>query len=93
MEVKDLLIEEDCTMLEAMDLLNKTSKKILFVVRDGILVAALTDGDIRRWILKKGNIEAKVKDIANYNPKYLNEKEKALAKKYMKNIPLKHYQY
>ena len=88
MEIKDLLIEEDCTLLEAMALLDKVSRKILFVVRQDKLVAALTDGDIRRWILKKGNLEARVKDIANYNPKYLKEREKASAKEYMKKYSI-----
>lgn len=88
MEVKDLLIKEECTMLEAMALLDKISKKILFVVQEGKLVASLTDGDIRRWILKKGDLEAQVKDIANYNPKYLKEKEKASAKEYMKKFSI-----
>lgn len=84
MDVKDFLIDEECTMVKAMEHLGKVAKKVLFVAKDGQFVAALTDGDIRRWILKKGNLEAKVKDIANYNPKYLYKKDKALAKEYMK---------
>ena len=88
MEVKDFLIEEECTMLEAMALLDKIAKKVLFVAREGKLAAAITDGDIRRWILKKGNLEARVKDIANYNPKYLKEREKASAKEYMKKYSI-----
>lgn len=84
MEIKDFMIDEKCTIVEAMEHLGKIAKKVLFVSRDGQFVAALTDGDIRRWILKKGNLEAKVKDIANYNPKYLRERDKAMAKEYMK---------
>ena len=84
LDVKEFLIDEECTMLEAMEQLGKVAKKVLFISRDGQFVAALTDGDIRRWILKKGNLEAMVKDIANYNPKYLYEKDKALARDYMK---------
>ena len=84
MEIKDLLIEEDCTLLEAMALLDKVSRKILFVVRQDKLVEALTDGDIRRWILKKGELNATVKDIANYQPKYLREEDKLSSKEYMK---------
>lgn len=84
MDIKDFLIDEECTMLEAMALLDKVAKKVLFVVREGQFVAAITDGDIRRWILKKGNLDARVKDIANYNPKYLSEKDKASAKEFMK---------
>lgn len=72
-------------MLEAMELLDKVAKKVLFVVQNGQFAGAITDGDIRRWILKKGKLEAKVKDVANYNPKYMYEKDKAKAKDYMRN--------
>jgi len=82
--VKDFLIEEECTILEAMELLDKVARKVLFVVKNEKLTAAITDGDIRRWILKKGNLTTKVKKIANYNPKFLFEKEKSSAKEFMK---------
>lgn len=88
MNVKDFLIDEECTMLEAMQILDKVAKKVLFVVQNGQFKAALTDGDIRRWILKKGNLEAKVKDIANYNPKYMDEIDKSKAKAYMRKLSI-----
>jgi dTDP-glucose pyrophosphorylase len=84
MEVIEFLINEESSMREAMEQLDKVAKKVLFVMREGHFVAAITDGDIRRWILKKGNLDAKVKDIANYNPKFLLEDEKAQAKNYMR---------
>jgi dTDP-glucose pyrophosphorylase/CBS domain-containing protein len=82
--VKDILIDEESTMIEAMEILDKVAKKVLFVERQGRLTASITDGDIRRWILKKGNLDAKVKGIANYNPKFLYEKDKATAKEFMR---------
>lgn len=85
MDIKDILINENCSMIEAMQVLDKTSKKILFVEHDDKLMAAITDGDVRRWILAKGNLDAKVKDIANYNPKFLYEKDKSKAREYMKH--------
>ena len=84
MDVIEILIDEEETMLKAMEQLDKVAKKILFVVRESIFVATITDGDIRRWILKKGNLDAKVKNIANYNPKFLLLEEKYKAKEYMK---------
>jgi dTDP-glucose pyrophosphorylase len=84
LDVKDFLIDEESTMMDAMALLDKVAKKVLFVMRDKDFVAALTDGDIRRWILKKGNLDAKVKEMANYSPKYLKEEEKSLARDLMK---------
>ncbi len=79
MNTQDFLIEETGTMLAAMSLLDKVARKILFVVRSESLIATVTDGDIRRWILKKGSLDAKVSDLANYNPIYvfLNEKNSA----------------
>lgn len=88
MDVKDFLIDEEATMLEAMELLDRVAKKVLFVVRQGQFVAAITDGDIRRWILKKGNLDARVKEIANYNPKFINEKDKLAAKEIMRELSI-----
>lgn len=88
MEVIEFLIDEEATMIEAMHQLDKVAKKVLFVIRDGIFVAAITDGDIRRWILKKGNLDAKVKDMANYDPKSLLEEDKAKAKDFMKKYSI-----
>lgn len=84
MEVIEFLIDEEATMIEAMEQLDKVAKKVLFVVRECRFVAAITDGDIRRWILKKGNLDAKIKDIAYYSPKSLLEKDKNKAKDFMK---------
>lgn len=88
MDVKDFLINEEASMLEAMSLLDILAKKILFVVKKDTFVAAITDGDIRRWILKKGSLEATVKDIANYNPKYIYEKDKKDGKEFMKKFSI-----
>lgn len=86
MNVKEFLIDEKTTMLEAMALLDKVAMKVLFVLKKDRFVAAITDGDIRRWILKKGNLEAEVKDIANYNPKFIHEKDKNSARDIMREL-------
>ncbi len=88
MDVKEFLIDQEATMIEAMQQLDKVAKKVLFVTRESHFVATITDGDIRRWILKKGNLDAKVKDIANYNPKFLLEEEKNKAKEFMKKFSI-----
>ena len=75
MRIEDLLINEKNTLVEAMARLDETAKKVLFVHRERTLLAALTDGDIRRWILAKGNLEAKVSQIANYKPTYFYKHE------------------
>lgn len=75
MKVQDIIITENIRLLEAMKILDHTSRKILFVVKNDKLVATLTDGDVRRWIIKNGVIDAEISEIANYNPKYLEFKD------------------
>jgi dTDP-glucose pyrophosphorylase len=84
LNINDFLIEENSSMLDAMKELDKVAKKVLFVVRFNRFVGSITDGDIRRWILKKGNLDASVKDIANYDPKFIFEKDRQSAKEFMK---------
>lgn len=73
--MNEVCIEEDKSILEAMQQLDKSSRKILFVHREGKLLASLTDGDIRRWILKKGDLHISIQCAANYKPKYLHEQQ------------------
>ena len=80
MNICDFRVTEEMTLVQAMEILDKSSKKIVFVVNDGVLLATMTDGDIRRWILSKGNLNALVKDVANYKPKFLYKKDKAKIK-------------
>ena len=82
----EIYIEEDKTILEAMQQLDKSAKKVLFIQNNGILLAAITDGDIRRWILKKGDLQTPVRYVANYQPKYLYEEQANLADRTMKEL-------
>ena len=85
MDITEFLIDEETTMIDAMSQLDQVAKKVLFVEKNERFVAAITDGDIRRWILRKGNLDAKVKDIANYSPKYIFESEKIKARQFMRD--------
>lgn len=84
MDITEFLIDEETTMIDAMSQLDQVAKKVLFVEKKEKFIAAITDGDIRRWILCKGNLDAKVKEIANYSPKFIFENEKSKARQYMR---------
>ena len=73
MQLEDLFITEDISVITSMRILDQTSRKILFLVEKNRLLASLTDGDVRRWILKGGSLDASVKEAANYSPIYLKE--------------------
>lgn len=84
MNANTIYVEENNTVLEAMELLDKNAKKVLFLQNNGVLSATITDGDIRRWILKGGDLQAEIGNVANYQPKYLYEGQESLALSMMK---------
>ncbi len=83
MDIKQFLITENATMEMAMLKLGQVAKRILFVMRDNQLVGTITDGDIRRWILRSKSLDAKVSDIANYDPRYVLDSDSIDIKKFM----------
>jgi dTDP-glucose pyrophosphorylase len=67
--VKAFLLPQSHTIRQAMEQLEKTEEKIVFVVdEESRLVGSLTDGDIRRWILSDGDLKAEVHRICNRSP-------------------------
>ena len=84
MEIKDFLIPESFRVIDVMQRLDILGKKTLFVAENGRLLAAITDGDIRRWILKNGNLQKSIKEVANYRPKWLPAEERKQAYRKLK---------
>lgn len=73
-EFQKILVKRDITIKEATRLMDETGEKILFFVdQDDRLIACLTDGDIRRWLLKEGNLQESVKKIYRTSPRMLKE--------------------
>ncbi len=83
MLIDDLIISEELEVFKALEILEKTGRKILLIAPNFELKAILTDGEIRRHILKNGSLTQKVKEVANYNPKSLNISQRAGATEYM----------
>ena len=55
--------------------MNKSGKKIIFIIKNKKLVGSISDGDIRRAILKFNIKNTKVTKIMNRFPVYINNKE------------------
>lgn len=83
--MNEILIEKDISIREAIKKLDSTAKKILLVVENEKLIGTVTDGDIRRWILKNGDFEKEVSNIMNSSPKFINERDKYNAKNIMES--------
>jgi dTDP-glucose pyrophosphorylase len=68
-DVVPFLLPQTHTIRQAMERLEKTEEKIVFVVDgESRLVGSLTDGDIRRWILSDGDLRAHVCRVCNRKP-------------------------
>ncbi|MFA9376163.1 MAG: nucleotidyltransferase family protein [Lachnotalea sp.] len=93
MVVNKFFITQDIPIREAIEQLDQTAKKILLVVDQEKLIGIVTDGDIRRWILKNGDFSSPVCAIMNTSPISLRIEDKLkggeLMKKYsIEAIPL-----
>ncbi len=66
----NITIHKDKTIVEALQQLSSLtgiSRLILFVEDNGKIVGSVTDGDIRRSVIKERNLDKKVGEICNYN--------------------------
>lgn len=84
MEVGKLFITPDIPIREAIKQLDQTAKKLLVVVECKKLVGVITDGDIRRCILKNQDFSSPVRVIMNTTPIFLKEEDSHLALQIMK---------
>jgi len=74
--MKDITIQPSATIKEAMEALDKTAEKVLLVVDDDQrLIGALTDGDIRRYILKERDLIATIQSAYNKNPIFVFQED------------------
>jgi dTDP-glucose pyrophosphorylase len=62
-------VNKEVALKAAMQQLEETEERILFVIHEeNKLFGAVTDGDIRRWILADGSLEACVQDVCHRHP-------------------------
>ena len=69
MDHKKYLINKDMPIKDAMKKIDALKPKILFVAHEDKLVGALTDGDVRRYLLSGGSVEDTVEHACNRHPK------------------------
>jgi len=79
--MKDISIYPSATIKEAMETLDKTAEKVLLVVDDGqVLLGTLTDGDIRRYILREQDLVGIIENTYNKNPIFVFQEDFELEK-------------
>lgn len=80
MKIEDILLQESTSIRDAAVRLEKVRCKICYIEKSGKLVASISDGDIRRAVMRRAAITDPVSSIANYNFRffYVYEQNKVM---------------
>ena len=84
MNIQKLYVTPQYKIIDVIKKIDETARKILLVVDEDRLVGVVTDGDIRRWILKNGDLQMCVSEIMNRNPICLTIENESKAPTVMK---------
>lgn len=88
-ELKKYTIFYQETVVEALQQLDCNARGILFCVDEkNHLLGTVTDGDIRRWLIKTGKLDGKLQDIMNSSPKVIYQKNISSARKEMERFQI-----
>lgn len=85
MDFNKIIVSEELNIREALQILDRTAKKVIFVVNGKKLVGAVSDGDVRRWIIKNGSLEESVQALMNRQPIYIDENNREKAYDILRN--------
>ena len=86
--MKNILVNKNIRLFDALKKLSLSGEKTLIIINKARkLLGTISDGDIRRNILKRNNLNNKIEKIYNKNPTYLIEGK--YNKKDIKDIFLK----
>lgn len=84
MQLQNYIVTEETPIIEVMKKINKNASGNAFICKEKVLLAAVSDGDIRRSIMDNVDKMTPIGQIANYNPFYLSVNEKASAMDFMR---------
>ncbi len=89
-QLKTFLGINTLNIVEAMQRIDTNAHGILFIIdEEDRLLGTITDGDIRRWIIKTGKLDVQVSEFMNQNPKIIYRKEAKQAQEFMKKTQVK----
>ena len=81
---KKYCVGKDITVVDAMQTIDRGAKGILFVTdANDRLIGCVTDGDIRRWLIKTADFSAAISRFMSIAPKYLQKNQVKQARRFM----------
>lgn len=83
-KIQAYICEKNSPVIEAMTKIDQNSVGLVYITDTARhLVGCLTDGDIRRFLIRQGNLNATAKEVMNREPKYVKTSELSTAKEKM----------
>lgn len=81
--------KSNINVVEALSKIDECGYGIIYIVNDANqLIGAVSDGDIRRWIIKTNDLSANISFFMNRKPKYIFENERDKANEFRKKYPI-----
>lgn len=72
MDISKYVVSIDLTIMQTMQRIDEGAKGIVFVVdHEQKLIGCITDGDIRRWLIKTADFSATSSKVMSCNPKFV----------------------
>lgn len=98
MRLEEILIDESADIRSAVEQLERVRCKVIYVISKGKLIASISDGDVRRYVLHEGNTNFTLDRIANYTPTFLHRYEKErideiFSKSEVYSVPIVNYNH
>ena len=84
MDIKEYIVQRNATLLEAMNIINKNSRGIVYVCDGRRLIGALSDGNVRRHILEGGSLDETAENVSNKSPKCVHKNSNINISNYMR---------
>ena len=83
-----LIIKDNLSIKEAIKRVEISGQRCVYIEKNNKLIGSLTDGDLRKLIIKDVNLTKKITKYFNKNPKYLEKKNFSITR--AKKIVLKY---
>lgn len=88
-EIEKFIASDNTSLVHAMQLIDQNTHGIIYIVDDSRqLIGSLSDGDVRRWIIKTGELNVSVGKLMNRNPKYIFEANSDNSLDYLKKYKI-----
>lgn len=71
MSVEAYIIQENSNIVDALEAINENARGVVYVCDGMKLKGVVTDGNVRRHIMKGGQIDVNVRELMNASPRYL----------------------